>query len=494
VDVVYGAARFVVVPVRLIAYTPATWLPLACLFTSVALAWIVARSGEQSASHRAVRAVTFFAGGLVLAWFVQFGRLSWSGSQDWAKDLTYYSALQQAMQQGVPPYYMRASFQHTDRYIANLETLAMPHAIVLRWSDINTFFVIHLIGTYAIGFVGLIGLGRELALSTFAWAVFVIVFLLNGHIVAHLSVGHTQWVGYFLVPHVLLAAVRVAKGHTDGANLVRIAVTLAALIGFGAWHLFMACLLLLIAACSIGWRSMRFIVVGASLAAAFAAYRIVPAITTYGAAENEFLGGYSSIGLLIAGLAGEPRTVSNGLGWHEYDLYVGTAGVALLALGLVPARSSALRFSNTLLLASAVVAFFSMYNIYERTLFQLPGFVSQRVSTRMAIIPVLVVALVGVAKLDAWIAPRVVERGPWRLGMLAFATFLIIEIVIRAAGWRPVAATTPLVASDALKVQAFDADYQWALIVGFAVSTLTVVGVGTYCWRRWREQRYEANA
>jgi hypothetical protein len=482
---VYDILRVIVVHVRLVADNPAAWLPAACLIAAAWVAWAASRPGGALVHDRLVTVLVFATSAVTLAWFVQFGRLSWSGTSDWVKDWTYYSALQQAVLRGELPYYLRTSLQQTDRYLANLETFAAPHAILLAWLSIRSFFLLHLLTVFAIGFAGLVALKRELSLSAIAWLMFVIVFLLNGHTTAHLSVGHTQWAGYFLIPWVLVAVVRVAKDDCGTSNAALLGLTLSVMIAVGAWHVSVACVLLAILVgltrrCGVG-----FLGSVAAMTSALSAFRLLPAFITFGGGENQFLASFTSVGLLYDGLLGETSTVVDGIAAHEYDLYVGHIGLALVGLGLIPARRASLRFSNVVLLASAVLLALAMYGIYEATLFRLPGFVSQRVAARFAVLPLLVVVLTGCLKLDAWgLAPHRAVSAVW-VASLPMAMFLVIQLVVRASGWRPAASEVPPVPVDALKYEAPEFAYGAAVIIGFVISGLAVVGLALF----WRYRR-----
>src|SRR5262249_53202621 len=133
-------------------------------------------------------------------WFFHGARFPWSQEPDWLKDWTYYSSLRDAVLHGRIPYDLRSQFFGADRYCANPETLLTPDALLLGVMSINAFVTLHMLLCVAVGFWGLLALKRELDLSLPAWTIFLIVFLLNGHIGAHFSVGHVMWTAYYLLP------------------------------------------------------------------------------------------------------------------------------------------------------------------------------------------------------------------------------------------------------------------------------------------------------
>ena len=86
----------------------------------------------------------------------------------------------------------------------------------------------------------------------------------------------------------------------------------------------------------------------------------------------------------------------------ELDTYVGGVGFILLCLGAAPFKASARKYLNFLLLPSAVLIILSFGDSYRETLFRLPGFVSERVTTRLLVVPVLWLALAGAVRADGW--------------------------------------------------------------------------------------------
>ena len=66
----------------------------------------------------------------------------------------------------------------------------------------------------------------------------------------------------------------------------------------------------------------------------------------------------------------------------------------------------------------------STFDIYKWTLFKLPGFVSERVATRLVIVGVLGLALVGSTQLDRWV--RREPNRSWRIAAVGLATALLL--------------------------------------------------------------------
>ena len=75
-----------------------------------------------------------------------------------------------------------------------------PQVLLLRFLDPATYVLVNIWIFYAIGFLALLLLRRRYHLSLAAFLPMYLLFSFNGHITAHLVVGHLEWVGYFLLP------------------------------------------------------------------------------------------------------------------------------------------------------------------------------------------------------------------------------------------------------------------------------------------------------
>jgi hypothetical protein len=92
---------------------------------------------------------------------------------------------------------------------------------------------------------------------------------------------------------------------------------------------------------------------------------------------------------------------------------------------------------RTLALPCIVLFALSMDHVYESTFFRLPGFVSERVATRLLVLPVLTILLLGVKRIDSWTCWRRGWRSAANIAILMSAWFLIVQLALRASAWRP---------------------------------------------------------
>jgi hypothetical protein len=431
---------------------------------------LFAETGQRR--DRAIELGLWALSAVTMVWFFRGGGFSWNQNTDWQKEWTYYVGWKQSLLRGVLPYYLRTSMQGTERFLANVETLVAPHVVLLRAMSITSFFLLHVLMFLSIGFHALVKLRRELDLSLFAWTAFIVLFLLNGHITSHLATGHTQWVSYLLLPWVLLCAVRLTRGDDSLANAMTLAAAFAAMIVIGGWHIFVWSTLLVTFVALQSPAHLLFLARVMAIVAPLAAFRLLPGVLTFGTGSNTFLGSFRHLSVLLDALVGDgPSSWLDGLDRWEYDTYVGYAGFVLICLGMLPVRTALNRSLNALLLPSFALGLLSMYNLYERTLFKLPGFVSERVVTRFAIVPVLTLSLLGCVRFDRWTrfaGRRLTVRN---LCALLLSWGLAAQLILRAYGTRPAMHTIgPPLPTDVLKTVAVDAGYFWSFWSGVGVS------------------------
>ena len=97
------------------------------------------------------------------------------------------------------------------------------------------------------------------------------------------------------------------------------------------------------------------------------------------------------------------------LGWWEFDIYTGIAGLLVIGLGVIAwllLRKQDLGFP-ALLCPSVVLSLFSVRNIYGlMRFFRIPLFSGERVSSRFLILPFIFILILGMTALQRFTAAR----------------------------------------------------------------------------------------
>lgn len=144
--------------------------------------------------------------------------------------------------------------------------------------DGPTFFVLQFAILLSIGLFAARRLALDLRLGPVASLTFLAIFLMNGHLIAHLETGHLQWVGYVLLPGVFLFVHRAATGDFSRRTQAGLALTLALVELVGGWHVFVWCVIWIGVFIALDRSRWRF---GASLSllvAGLSALRVVAAL------------------------------------------------------------------------------------------------------------------------------------------------------------------------------------------------------------------------
>ena len=126
------------------------------------------------------------------------------------------------------------------------------------------------------------------------------------------------------------------------------------------------------------------------------------------------------------------------------------------------------------------------FNIYKWTLFRLPGFVSERVASRLLVVGLLGFALLGCVQLNLWLTRRPIT--PARRAALALAGLLMAaQLLVRANAVRP-APDQGLgrVAVNVISQRPPDRAYAASLAAGSLVSAISAA-IAIRMWRRWPE-------
>ncbi|HWI18363.1 MAG TPA: hypothetical protein VNT81_11485, partial [Vicinamibacterales bacterium] len=422
---------------RFIAQTPDTWIPLATVLIMMAAALALQWAGRSPLGERIGWLVAGCVGMAGAVWYFRAGNLDWFMTQDWVKEWSYHTALRESLGRGALPWYLQELYQGTRLFFANAETNVAPHAVLLRWMDVGTFVTTQAAALVAIGMYGAYRLSRDLALGPVASMAFLAIFLMNGHLIAHLETGHGQWIAYFLFPYVFLFVHRAAMGNVSGRTTAALAIALALMTLVGGWHLFVWAIIFIAAFVAGARARWRFGVTLAVLVLGLCALRIVPALALYDAPPREFEGSYQQLAVLIAGFVGEPRNITDNLSWWEYNTFVGWVGFTIVLAGLTAPFSRVWSHSVSVLwVPSVVMLVLSTFNIYKWTLFRLPGFESERVASRLLILGVLGFTLIACVQLNQWLTEH--ARSRWRLAAVSLAALLLAaQLVAHVNSRRP---------------------------------------------------------
>ncbi|TAN37462.1 MAG: hypothetical protein EPN23_05585 [Verrucomicrobia bacterium] len=422
---------------------------------------------------------------------------------DWKVEQQYYHIIQQAYQTHQIPYHVSKPVQPlrpTQRFMAVPESLywLAPQAPLLAFLTIKQFVIVNVLLHFAIGFWGCLLLRRRFDLSPVAFLILMLLFNLNGHIIAHVAAGH-KWNGYFYLSwfavFVFDAVERKAPVFETAA---KIALVNLLILLQGTLHLFALCMIFLGLLFVFSGRARWTALLAGTLTGLLAVFRLAPAALTLGKLTAlDFESGYGTLRSLFDRMESLAMLKTATFPW-EYDLYVGLIGVAFLFIfGIWLAFSSRPELVNTrfrgINLPLVILLVLSLSDVYHQIITYLPSAVpnTERVPSRFMILPLVFLLVIACARFQR-LHQRFVQIKWLGLGLLLGVGGMLVQLRYHWALWRMNSVErnyASLVAYLPLPdiVQMSDPGYLRAVQVTLAFSVFVLLAlVVALFWRRAR--------
>jgi len=284
--------------------------------------------------------VSLYAGGLIV-----FGNFfNWGNFdmlyQDWAQITgPRLQFLQTAIREGQLPLHISDSETlhfETVRYLAVADVFISPQYLLLKWLSLPTFSLVNVGLLYTLGFAGLLVLWRKLRLSPISFTALFLLFNFNGNILAHYSVGHATWGGYFLFPWVAWLVFRLLDGDHSWRWTTLMAVLLFGIWLQGSYHQFLWVLILLAGIGIFVPRTFWTVIKTGLITFLVCAFRILPCILAYSSYKQTFINGYPSLLAIWNNLVNLPNPadalffvnpgLGGGVGEWELASFIGLIG------------------------------------------------------------------------------------------------------------------------------------------------------------------------
>lgn len=452
-----------------------------------------------------------WAGALYLAgvagwsYFLNGGQIQLN-VHDWLEASKRYAFLRDALVSGQLPLHMLGTSGLrgvTDRYLSVADTLISPQVVLLRYLDIGTFALFHILLLYSLGFVGMLILRRRYALSPVAFTAMFLLFTFNGHISDHIGVGHVHWAAYFLIPFFALLIFDVLERKVGWRWILLMSLLLFAIFLQGAFHLFVLCLAFM----GVLALSRRDLLLPLSGGIAFSIllsmFRILPPALDASKFDTEFLSGFTSVGEMLTALVNlkipgidEMRLGwLNPLGYWELDHFLGVLGLAFVFwLGVVPwfRPEAGLRRYQVLWIPIALLSVHSIGQVYRWIhILHVPFLSSQRVSSRLLFLPLAMLIFLAAIHLQERL-----KKQRWGNGVKVLTLALVglgaqdlgqhlrawrVENIARVFGADPLDLSLYTVANHT------DPPYIAALAVGLGVTLLTLLFLVFMAWNETKK-------
>jgi hypothetical protein len=377
----------------------------------------------------------FLFGARMWGIFYSWGNISFD-FLDWVEVTgPRYALLRSAAEQGVLPLHSVsvASLRSvTDRYFSIADTPFSPQYLLLPLMETGRFIFWEMLGLYTVGFIGLLLLYRRYRLSPFVFFLLFFLFNFNGYIVAHLAVGHSMWIGHFLMPYFALLVLRLVELDAASRGLasarwrwvLATSLLLLAILLQGFFHLYLWCLMFLALMVLANFRLWKPVALAGIFTGLLSLPRLLPPSLILSDITQEYLGGFPSLTNLVSGMVvlRDPRnavgiiTDTFPLQSWETDFFVGLLGFLLL-LGFGVAAPVLAHWKKPsphtqILLPSAFMTIFSIGGVFGTfvSVFTLPPLTGERVTSRMFEVPMVMLLVLGMVylqrALDDWDARR----------------------------------------------------------------------------------------
>ncbi len=472
--------------------------------------WLL--SSQSPRNHRWLSILWF--GGLFLLGIFVFGNFfDWGGHtleyHDWANVTgPRFLFLRTAVKSGQFPMHISdPTTLHgwTIRYLAVPDAFISPQLVLLYRLSIQRFNLANVWLLYALGFAGLLALRSRLRLSPVAFAAVFLLFNFNGNILAHYSVGHATWGGYFLFPWFAWLVLRLLDGDHSWRWTFGMAALLFIIWLQGSFHQFVW-LLILLACTGIFVRGTFWTVVRAGFFTfLISAFRVLPSILLYGKASAGFENGYPSLFAIWDNLVNLPQPVNSpffikglgqSLGSWELTAYIGLlGGLFLLYFGVYRGLLKRNSPFSPLLLPLGIILLLSLGHVYELLLaLHIPLLEGERVSTRMFSVVLAFGLIIAAERFQRWWE----ESSPPPLalpGSLLALSLMAVELWQDLNIWRISNGSQDfwIEFNDTkwfVKNNPGDTIYYWLVFGGLAITVLTFLGLAFMSWRESRRAKH----
>ena len=381
----------------------------------------------------------------------------------------------------------------TNRILAIPDLLISPQILLLPWLTNGQFYVFQVLLMFSLGFLGLLFFWKSHPFSVLTFTAVFLLFNFNGHILAHLSVGHLTWSGYFLLSWFVYLIFDLLEGQRSSWLWTLKTVLLLFLILLqGSYHQFVYILFFIgltgLALPKYFWTLLRT----SALAVALAAVRLLPEFIFVGNVKSSFLVGYQDplnilsnlVVIQQPGITDYLAGMGNKIGLWEATVYVGLVGAFLIIyFGFIrPLKNlKTPQVFHKLLLPVLGMLFLSLDRVfyYLYTYIKLPIFSGERVATRFISIALVFLIFMAAFEFQNWLNTPRSSRLPL-LVTIAFVAISVVELAQNYFQWSVLRAAQLYYFNPFnpglwwIKNDVDDSHYILYLMIGLAVSAASL--------------------
>ncbi|MBT3336635.1 MAG: hypothetical protein HN855_06400 [Anaerolineae bacterium] len=365
---------------------------------------------------------------VILLFLLAIGIFFWGNFLDWRHttfnfhdwgdiNIPRIDAVQDGLRQFTFPLHLaNTSSLHgvTDRIWVLPDIISTPQMLLLYWFETETYILFDVFFHFLLGALGLLLIRKEFKLSLFTYSVLLTLFSANGYIQAHYGVGHFSWGGYFLFPIFFALMLRFSSGEVGWKWVTQVAFVLFYMVLAGSEHHFFWLLIWLGGFALGNLRRIKWIFYAGLFGGLLSAVRLLPPALGLGNFFEKFMsfGGFPTLldilnaMTVLTPIRAETMNLLRIAAVWEYDLYIGFVGTAfILYFGLYQWIRS--KKYQDFIFPTFLVLFLTLGDIY-RPFFdsQLPFLSGERMITRMAILPIVVLMVMAAIQFQRWLDTR----------------------------------------------------------------------------------------
>lgn len=452
-------------------------------------------------------ALCYFTGGVLWAKFLNWGNIPFN-FHDWAEiNAPRLAFLRAAVIKGMLPLHMSngsALRNLTDRFMALPDVFLSPQTVLLRILDVGPFVLVNTLLVYSLGVWGLWWFKKRFSLSPLVFTFLFLLFNFNGHILAHMSVGHFTWGGYFLSVWFVVLVVRLLDGDHSWRWIVGMASFLFITFLQGSFHQFVWECMFLIFLGLVAWKHWRPLLLTLLFAGLFCMVRFLPPTLLLGKFDTDFYGGYPSLWQLPISLIlpATPQTslpflnFGSNLGYWEFDLYIGHVGALFVLIGILLWAWQQIknRKFSPLWLPMLALVLFSISDIYlPFAKLPIPLLNGKRVTSRFAILPLTSAFFLAAAVIQNWLNKTRFRLEAALLGVVSLP-YLATDLVRNTLAWQVTKAfsafpTTPVNLIGKVVANHSDPPYITLLSIGAGITLISLLVALFLVWKENRQKR-----
>jgi hypothetical protein len=446
----------------------------------------------------------YFAGILLWGLFFNWGRFPLN-FHDWASvTAPRLNFLNTAINRGVLPLHdsnLLVLSNITDRFLSIPDQILSPQIVFLRFLPVAQFAFFDTILLYSIGFFGLVWFQRKFKLSPVAFLILFALFNFNGNILAHLSVGHLSWEGYFLFPWFAALVIRLIEGVRGWRWIAKTSILLFVIFLQGSYHQYVW-LLLFLAILAVVRRDYLLTVAGAGVAAVLLSLvRILPAALVANRFDQTFFGGFptvvqlweSLITIYPPGVKAAAQGMPSRLGYWEFSMFTGLVGAGFLIFfgiyrWLSDPRPEAYRELLLPVTAMIVMSVGWVYAIVR--LIPIPLLTGERVTSRILSLSFVFILILAVIEFQRWLDQPHAHVWLVYILSLALAALGLHDLGQNFNAWMLVHAASefprdPILRGDLLNIP----DRLYVIVIGLG-AVLSLASLGVLLTLAWLQPKF----